>query len=94
MPRLYINRVKFTFVCRVEILATVPGMQQMVADYARHNHIKLPKIKYSLYGGQVISRGFKEKLLSIFGGWALVRQMDINIYFPLGRLVLESSIPV
>ena len=56
-------------------------MQQMVATYARHNNIKLPKMKYSLYGGQVISRGFKEKLLSIFGGrpvvsWSIITQAE------------------
>lgn len=54
------------------MLAIVGGMQQMIAQYAKDNNIKLPKFWFSFYGGQLSSRGFKEKLMAVFRGIPVV----------------------
>ena len=58
---------------RVQILAIVPGMQQLIAKYMEVNKLILPPMKYSLYAGQLTSRGFKEKLLNSFKSRGFVR---------------------
>ena len=58
--------------CSVKLLLILPGMQQILADYIIQNQLDIQPMHYSLFGGQIISRGYKEKLLSVFKGLSVV----------------------
>ena len=63
---------------RVKILGIIPGMQTTISKYAEDNNLKFHPMKYLMAGGQIISRGFKEKLLSVFKGRYWVSQITIE----------------
>ena len=53
-------------------------MQTTISKYAEDNNLKFHPMKYLMAGGQIISRGFKEKLLSVFKGRFWVSQITIE----------------
>lgn len=61
---------------RVKILGVIPGMQSTIIKYAEDNKLKFPHIDYALAGGQIISRGFKEKLVRVLKGRIWVGQLS------------------
>ena len=69
--------------CSVKILAVVPGIQQTIAKYMEVNNLKLHPMHFSLFTGQLTSRGFKEKLLNVFRGRAFVCILRIYIYWSM-----------
>ena len=60
---------------RVEYLLLPGGIQTMIATHITENNITLHPMKLFLNGAQVVSRGYKEGLKSVFKGIPFVSKV-------------------
>jgi len=58
----------FLLLSRIETLGMGGQLVQLIAHHMKKKgNVEVPHLKYILYGGQVVTRQFKENIKAVFG---------------------------